>query len=546
LATATRTIATIRSLWIALLFFVMSQEPRSQHQHNHWLTIGSLGLVATLLLSGFAWAISSPLFSSPDDDQHLPAVWCLHGYGTEECTPTGSYHLGRDVVLVPPLDGASSCFAFKPEQSAACQDGASGSGTNNKDYPGGFYWFMSLFAGPDGERSAIIMRMVSFILCMLMLGGSALLLGGRNFYKLSLVAATVAVPLGWFLFSSNNPSGVAIAAETACFISVFSALRADSRGLRWGSAAAAVGFVAIAAASRTDGLALSIVAVGLALVIGAKLPKQRLNGRAWVAIALATLILVVLAERTLSRVLPSSTDMASKLWNPVDLVAAIPAEYAFYFGQFASKLGWLDTLQPDLVVSQRIFAVGILMAVALYSPARRRLVALVVTGAAMFGIPFVWNQSLGLEVGLQPRYLLVLVFILAAMAVIDLPKSKIVLSRAQATLIALAAALANSFALHTNIRRYVTGTDVQSLDLSKNREWWWADIALEPNTVWIIGSLSFLVFVLGLAWRAGEILEETRVEMNGMNEDDLSRTADSSASGSREEPSPPGGPLAAE
>jgi hypothetical protein len=481
----------------------MSDSTFPKEHGRSWSRSVSIGLLVALLVSGAAWALASPLFASPDDDQHLASVWCMKGYDTEECMPSGSEHLGREVVSVPALNDASTCFAFNPEQSAACQNGAAGTGTNNKDYPGGFYWVMSIFAGPDGERSALIMRLVSFALCMLMLAGSSLLLGERHLYRLSLVWAAVAVPLGWFLFSSNNPSGIAIAAETACFAATVSALRTSSQRLRWGSTAAAVGFAAIAAASRPDGLALSVLAVGLALVAGTRLPNHKVSGRVWALTAVAALAIVALALWTLTRVLPQSI-RGAEVWNPSDIFAAIPDQFAFYFGQEASLLGWLDTAQPEIVVSQRIFTFGIVLAVALYQPTRRRLISLIFTSLVILFIPLVWNQSLGADVQIQPRYLLTLLLILAAIAVIDLDRSRINISRAQAMLIALAATTANAFALHTNIRRYVTGSDTQSFNLADNAEWWWSDFLLDPNWVWILGSLSFGVFALGVAWRAAE------------------------------------------
>jgi hypothetical protein len=64
--------------------------------------------------------------------------------------------------------------------------------------------------------------------------------------------------------------------------------------------------------------------------------------------------------------------------------------------------------------------------------------------------------------------------------------------------IAVGLSLANSIALHTNIRRYVTGMDVGGLDLDFAREWWWWFMPqfFTPNLLWIGGSLAFA----GVTW----------------------------------------------
>jgi hypothetical protein len=74
---------------------------------------------------------------------------------------------------------------------------------------------------------------------------------------------------------------------------------------------------------------------------------------------------------------------------------------------------------------------------------------------------------------------------------------------------------ANSIALHTNIRRYVTGVRVEGFDLDSQREWWWGFLPdlITPNVVWAVGTLAFAV----VAWvvfvklpRQGLLPEKTK------------------------------------
>jgi len=72
------------------------------------------------------------------------------------------------------------------------------------------------------------------------------------------------------------------------------------------------------------------------------------------------------------------------------------------------------------------------------------------------------------------------------------------LSKAQAFGVVGALSVANSLALHYNLRRYVTGAEVNGLNLDANREWWW-DVPVGPQAVWIMGSLAFAALLVILA-----------------------------------------------
>jgi hypothetical protein len=58
-------------------------------------------------------------------------------------------------------------------------------------------------------------------------------------------------------------------------------------------------------------------------------------------------------------------------------------------------------------------------------------------------------------------------------------------------------AVANSRALHSTLRRYITGVDEQSFNLNARIEWWWS-IPVQPMTVWFVGSTAFGLLLFGL------------------------------------------------
>ena len=108
-----------------------------------------------IFISLSAWAVSSPVASSPDDDFHMVSIWCA-GEGVASVCETSGQPTTR---FVSPGLLESRCFVFLPKQSASCQkeqdifhstqliESDRGSFTSN--YPPLYYATMHLFAGSD-------------------------------------------------------------------------------------------------------------------------------------------------------------------------------------------------------------------------------------------------------------------------------------------------------------------------------------------------------------------------------------------------------------
>jgi hypothetical protein len=104
----------------------------------------------------------------------------------------------------------------------------------------------------------------------------------------------------------------------------------------------------------------------------------------------------------------------------------------------------------------------------------------------------------GLLVGHQPRYLLPIIILLAGVSLLRRYDDPVRVSRGQALVVAGALVVANSVALYTNIRRYVTGLDATWGNLDKGVEWWW-NIPVSPMGMWAIGSVAFAAVLFWLA-----------------------------------------------
>ena len=109
---------------------VRSPHPAFRQQPNAGvparISIGFSAIVAciaALLVAGFAWAYSSPIGSSPDDDFHQSSIWCPYPLEDSGCRLVYDDRGAAVGAYVPEIVRyASKCFAFQPEQSAACVD----------------------------------------------------------------------------------------------------------------------------------------------------------------------------------------------------------------------------------------------------------------------------------------------------------------------------------------------------------------------------------------------------------------------------------------
>lgn len=488
-------------------------------------------LIATIAL-GLAWALASPLNSSPDDDLHLGSIWCAWGYDESNCRFIERERTigDRDVADVPTLRGESLCFAPSPSESAACQESAAPAYfyANSPAYPRGFYVVMRLFAGDNAGASVLLMRMFSFLFSALMLVGAALLLRRVEAYRVLLLWLAAAVPLGLFLMASTNPSGVAIAAEAAVFASAVAALRSKTWRQGLLLAAACTGYVLIAVAVRSDGLFLSAVSLTAAAVTAVQ-PRwfdprrSRIHAAALYGAAAMILLLLIGAGATgrvtLPDYFPNGLDEASAWLNRALSFTD------FHLGSDAVVLGWRDTPMPFAVGLIRAMILGAAFAFAYRTMSRRRTLAVVFLGSMLFVLPVAWEASGGFT--LQPRYLLAPLLVLFALLGLTLQRSSGAFTRSQGLLLAALAAIANGVALHVNIRRYVTGNDVISWDLDASREWWWNTALFGPNLVWLMGTVSFAVVAAVIAARASSLPSpEQATEEGAESLDDLDASSE--------------------
>lgn len=502
--------------------------------------LANAAIACVLLVVGSSWAVASHPSSSPDDGFHLASTWCAWGQDAAGCqagTPSG----GGRWVRVPPLaDVISQCTNRKPDLSAACIAQDTGSATqfptyaNAGAYPPGYYAVARLFVGPETVRSILLQRIAAFCVSAALIVAAGLLLPARDRWVAWLYLAAISVPLGLFIFASNNPSGTSIAGCVAVAAGAYAIGRQRDRR----HAAAATGLALlgtlVAAQSRADGWQFATLSLGLGAV--ASLPSLRAVLQPsrlvpW-ALVMGALTVALLgsgrppglgyspssgAERSSSTQefanlleIPgiNSGDMAtSSSW-----VGLSPSVFTnlleiprFYIGEFATNLGSFDTPMPAVTWGSMALVLGGLVLWGVADMTRYRGLALGLAAIGLVLVPMYMLLSLGAPVGywVQPRYLLPLLLTTGLLLAVRPERRATPIQLSQVIVLGGLAVLAHTWALHRRIRRSVTGIDEDGLDLGQGAEWWW-EVAVGPNIVWAVGSLAFLSLVAGLIWRIWE------------------------------------------
>jgi hypothetical protein len=485
------------------------------------------------LLAFAAWAFASPVGAGPDDDYHLVSTWCAAG-GSEQCEP-GDEATSRNVS--PAFSGVT-CFAQNSDRSAMCQADAlrswdAGSlvetsrGNFSGEYPAVYYTAMRLFAGEDIQVSALAMRLVNATLFVgLATALTALLPIGRR-RTLLLGWLVTLIPLGIFLIPSNNPSGWAVTGVGTAFLALLGWFDSDGRR-RWALGALYLVGIIMAGGARGDAAIYAIGATVTAVII------TFVRTRSWARKALlpaAGLVLAVVLLASSAQAGVGATGFSGGNAPPMPLPGADAGEAAIALGGYSLAaynllmlpflwtgvwgtwaLGWIDTMLPAIVPWAATSAFVVTAFVGVSRVDWRKVIAAAGVLFVLIALPVYVLTAGGNRVGeqLQPRYLLPLIVLFALVLLTDPAGRGPRFTRIQLVAILGALAIANTVALQVDIRRYVTGADVQGPDLAKGAEWWWAGM-VSPNVVWIAGTLAFaaLVTVIGIELRRLQRQDET-------------------------------------
>lgn len=473
-----------------------------------------LVLTPLLALTGLAaWALASPVGSSPDDDFHMISIWCATGEVAGTCESVPGEPQAR---LVPEamatgakcfrLEGAASDACF--EQQMSFDEMVPTERVNSSGYPPIYYVTMGLVAGDRFDAASVVLLRIFNALLFVAIALGLYLLLPRRLQSASLWMWLIGlVPLGLFLIASNNPSAWAVISGGAVWLATLGYFTADG-WRRWSLFGLAVVTTIMGAGARADAAVFAGVGILVACVLAAERSRRYvLSVMPFAAAAVLAVLLFLAAGQSgvLSRGLTGNSD-PSEL-NTAGLIfrnlTDVPSLWAGVFGTW--PLGWLDTEMPAIVWACAMGVFAAMCFLGLRSIAWRKWTALAIVAAALVVVPtWVLVQShvvVGAEV--QPRYILPLMIMIGGVALLQLPGRLIDPTRTQLWVVGVALAVANAVALHTNMRRYISGAEVSDWNLNRHVAWWW-DMPITPMVVWAIGTAAFagaVGLVLGELWR---------------------------------------------
>lgn len=467
---------------------------------------------AALALS--AWALASPIGASPDDDFHIASIWCANDARTELCAPVPARD---DLRLVLPDVTGLSCFVSDVTVSGACKEWSkdptpsveADRGNWAGAYPPVYYAVMNAFASTDVQTSALAMRLVNVALFLAFTTALAFLLP-RNLRVPLIAGWTISmVPLAGYLIASNNPGSWAVIGVGSGWLAALGWFRSTGRR-SWALGALTAAAVLIAAGARTDAAVFSILGLGVAAFLAFERTRAyalKLILPAALAALAAVLFLTsgyaAVAESGLTGGIPDSESRNQAAVLAFNLVS-IPQLWTGSFGSWG--LGWRMEVWPGFaMVEFATMAVFIgLASLGIRAMYARKAVMTMALVATLYLLP-VYILTVGLSVvseNVQPRYLMPLVVILAGLLLLTRTDSPLRPGPWHVVPAMVLLSIANTIALYTTLRRYVTGFDVEGLSLDAGAEWWWTGLPIGPTALWLIGSAAFCVTVviLGREW----------------------------------------------
>jgi len=316
----------------------------------------SIVMLLAAITAGFAWAISSPPGSSPDEDYHLASIWCPPPVESSGCVVQTAADGNPAIVVNARVFSAAVCYAFHPETSGKCVFGVPTNSVLDErfdrgGYPGGYYRFMHLFVVSDPYTTTYVIREVNVVLTAL-LGLLLVLAAAPPTRRLMAYAiASTYVPMGMFLVASINPSSWAVVGVTTTAFAFHSYWLAETRPRVLANAGLAAVGVAMSAATRTDAALFAALTALALLVLHFAAARRHL-----VRLVLPVIVIAVAVADYATSSQASATLTGSGIgqgetgpgWSAL-LRNAVNLPNLLLGNQGLWNLGWLDTPMPSIV-----------------------------------------------------------------------------------------------------------------------------------------------------------------------------------------------------
>jgi hypothetical protein len=308
------------------------------------------------------------------------------------------------------------------------------------------------------------------------------------------------VPLGMFLIPSVNPSSWAVISASIIWASLVGFFYSESRLKRNALLTISIVATVLGSGARTDSAIYAILAFIVSTLLCWKLIRTNPILLLKSSFVLPIALFFFFTSGSSSIAQPISRAEGFDLRLAVSNLLELPSLWAGALGGWG--LGWLDTRMPSIVFLTSVFVFSGIIFFGLVQKEKNKFISITLLFLALTLIPLyvLVNEGISVGAGVQPRYLYPLMIMIAGVSLwgIRFDESNATNSRNLVLFSGFVLSIANSVALHVNLRRYVTGIDVGGYNLNRDVEWWWS-AAPSPMAIWTVGSLAFLITALLIA-----------------------------------------------
>ena len=482
-----------------------------------------VGGFALMLLMSVAWALSTPVFGSPDENAHVAkAIGVVRGDLLGHTIADSRFR----VFSLPDsyrYTASLTCFAYQPQRNANC-------GVELGD-PGGTSYFASwvsannpvyyavvgmpsLFLG--GSAGVYAMRILSDAICCAMLAGALFAgMGGSRQRWMAAGLAFFAGPELLFFFGAVNPQGVEVAAAALFALSLLRLIEKSREAASvavplWSLwAGVVVGGSALAIARATGPLWVAVIVALVAVASGWHGLVSLLRWpRNYVPIA----ILAASGIFSIAWTLAAGTLSGQAQQNDAPLVGgsvlagarAMIERTPFYLQESMGVFGWEDTPLPGIVYAVCGGAVFLFLGLTVVGVGRADRLRIAVGLAIVLLVPVVVQAASVSRTGIiwQGRYGMFLYLAAALIIAWLVSKGAPAVDGASVSATVLIAGLVAVFdiaAFIVAVHRYTVGTGATLTKMFTSPAWQpplgWEGLAV----LLILSAAGFVVFLACLA-----------------------------------------------
>jgi hypothetical protein len=487
-----------------------------------------ISLIVASALVIFSWVFASAPGGSPDEPAHFVSIYCFDNTYKKSCESldVNNYNLA-------PVKDVSSCYLYQRDRGAGCEVSnifaklEKNQTSVFKPFAENYYYKSLSFLTSDYYVISLLgMRAANGFLAAFILFVGFLIFPKNLQGAFALSTLLISIPLGIYLVTSISSTAWLIIGVIGVWSALYSLIyELNSKIKNFKLNMVRVSFLLfslfIATSSRFDGIYFILILV-FALFMILLIPISFKILQKFLSIPL---ILLIIGSSLLL-----ITSITFYLFKDRANVAYVDSDFNFFDRVFQNLsrlphlllgplgswgLGWLDVwLSPITYISMYLIILGIIF----FSVQKMDIthsVAIAVLVLGIIALPLLVLQASGYQVGewVQPRYILPLYFPFFGLLLVSASSRGVNLNKPQLAVVFTLASIAHSFALHSNIERYVRGQNTYSLDLTVEKDWWW-DHFLSPNYIWIIGTLAF-AFVLFVVVQK-YFKEQTKVGPEGL------------------------------